>query len=121
MTEKPLTKHDLLYFTGSERWFRHSIIRRVTYTEGAQFVAERGNAYWLLDEIALAQVSVAAVTTEEFQVWRLRVNADKTATLTCEDGNYKQVYSKPIPFTDFPLNEITFYFYNNVILLPREW
>jgi hypothetical protein len=42
----------LPHFTGTERWFRHAMNQRVTYTEGAQFVAEKAGAYWLLDEIA---------------------------------------------------------------------
>lgn len=50
MTTKTLTKADLAQFTGSERWFRHAIDRKVLYTEGAQHVAEAGGAYWLLDE-----------------------------------------------------------------------
>jgi hypothetical protein len=50
-----LTKADLAQFTGSETWYRHAINRNVLYTDGAQFLAERGGAYWLLDEIAIIQ------------------------------------------------------------------
>ena len=42
------------------------------------------------------------------------------ASLVCEDGNYKTVYSKPIPFTDFPAEGITLWFANDVIYLPSE-
>ena len=51
MTTKTLTKADLAQFTGTERYYRHGINRKVCYTEGAQHVAEAGGAYWLLDEI----------------------------------------------------------------------
>jgi Family of unknown function (DUF6876) len=44
-----------------------------------------------------------------------------TATLTCEDGNGKAVYSKAIEYTDFPLPEIALYFTNSTILLPSEY
>jgi hypothetical protein len=47
--------------------------------------------YWLLDEIALAQLHVRAVKAQAFQVWRLSV-ADKRGTLVCQDGNDQQVY-----------------------------
>lgn len=41
-------------------------------------------------------------------------------TLTCDDGNGHIVYTKEIEYTDFPLDEITFYYANNVIYLPSE-
>ena len=121
MTEtKRLTEADLAQFYGSETWYRHAINRNVLYTEGAQFVAERGGAYWLLDEIALIQPYNKAVAAEEFQVWKLTVQPDHTATLTCGDGNGRIVFSKEIEFTDFPLDEITLWFANNTIYLPSE-
>ncbi|KAB2907036.1 MAG: hypothetical protein F9K26_12665 [Ignavibacteriaceae bacterium] len=118
---KPLTKADLMQFTGTETWYRHPLVKTVLYTEGAQYVAEAGGAYWLLDEIAFAQKSVKAVAAEEFQFWKLTVKPDQTATLICEDGNGSEVYAKALTYTDFPLSEIAFYFTNNVILLPSEY
>ena len=47
-----LTLAELDQFTGSTQWFRHSFNRAVIYTEGLQFVAERGGAFWLIDAIA---------------------------------------------------------------------
>ncbi len=120
MTTKTLTTYDLKQFTGSESFYRHAINRRVVYTEGAQFVAETGGAYWLLDEIAIIQPYDARVAAEEFQVWKLAVRSDRTATLTCEDGNDNVVFTKEIEFTDFPLDEITLWFANNTIYLPGE-
>jgi hypothetical protein len=119
MTTKTLTEADLSHFTGSEHWYRHGLCT-VLFTDGAKYVADAGGAYWLLDEIALAQGFEKAVAAEEFQVWKLTVK-DSAAVLTCEDGNYNTVFSKNIEFTDFPLPEITFYFTNNTILLPSEY
>ena len=110
----------LKHFTGSEHWFRHYLNRQVLYTEGAQYVAEHGGAYWLLDEIALAQHYVEAVKAQAFQAWRLTVRPDSTATVTCEDGNGKVVYTKAVTVTDFPLPEIVLWFENNTIYLPSE-
>jgi hypothetical protein len=62
-----------------------------------------------------------AVAAEEFQVWKLAVRPDRTATLTCDDGNLNIVFTKEIEHTDFPLDEITLYFANNVIHLPSEY
>ena len=121
MTTKTLSKSDLAQFTGSENWYRHGINRNVLYTDGAQHVAEHGGAYWLLDEIAIIQPYAKAVAAEEFQVWKLAVRPDRTATLTCHDGNGNVVFTKDIEHTDFPLDEITLYFTNNVIHLPSEY
>jgi hypothetical protein len=108
-------------FTGTEQWYRHSINRTVLYTDGVRYVAEHGQAYWLLDEIALIQPYDKSIAAEEFQVWKLEVQPDKTATLTCDDGNGHVVFSKEIPYTDFPLETITLYFANDVIHLPSEY
>ena len=121
MTTKTLNKGDLAQFTGSQTWYRHGINRNVLYTDGAQHVAEHGGAYWLLDEIAIIQPYDKAVAAEEFQVWKLTVRPTRTAVLTCEDGNEKVVFTKEIEYTDFPLDEITFYFTDNTILLPSEY
>ena len=118
---KTFNKSDLCQFTGSENWYRHGINRKVTFTDGAKYVADNAGAYWLLDEIAIVQPYEKAVASEEFQVWRLKVRADHTATLTCEDGNGHVVFTKEIPFTDFPCDEISLWFANNVIFLPSEY
>ena len=55
MSTYDLTDTELAHFHGTEQWYRHSVVKSVLYTEGAQYVAEHGGAYWLLDEIALAQ------------------------------------------------------------------
>jgi len=118
---KTLTAEDLHHFTGSENWYRHSLNRKVLYTDGAQYLAQHGGAYWLLDSIAIAQAHVKAVKAEQVQVWTLKVNPDSTALLTCDDGNGHVVYDQSIPFTDFPLPEVKLYFCNNVIMLPGEY
>jgi hypothetical protein len=116
-----LSTIDLAQFTGTERWYRHVLNGEVHFTDGAKHVADRAGAYWLLDEIALIQLYDKRVGAERFQVWKLNVNTDMTADLTCEDGNDNVVYIKKIPFTDFPLEGITFWFTDNTILLPSEY
>jgi hypothetical protein len=106
-------------FNGSEHFYRHGICRNVMFTDGAKFVADRAGAYWLLDEIALAQ-RTKAVGTEEFQAWKLAVQPDHHATLTCDDGNGNIVFTKEIEFTDFPLDEFAIWFENSTIYLPGE-
>ncbi len=118
---KTLSKADLAQFTGSEQWYRHGINRRVLFTDGAKFVADQAGAYWLLDEIAIIQPHDKRVAAEDFQVWKLAMNADQTGVLTCDDGNDHVVYTKQIEYTDFPPQGITLWFTNNTILLPSEY
>ena len=118
-------KHDLNYsdldhFSGTDVWYRHGVIRNVVWTEGVEYLAQHGGAYWLIDEVATNQV-IPAVRKEGFQVWTLTVSRDRTATLVCDDGNSRIVFSKAIEYTDFPLQMITLYCTDNVISLPREY
>jgi hypothetical protein len=117
----PFTPQELLQFTGNEHRHRHAINRKVHFTDGVKYVAERAGAYWLIDEIALIQPCDKRVTAEAFQVWRLQVNTDRAALLVCEDGNDNVVYKKAIPRTDFPGEGITLWFTDNTILLPTEY
>jgi hypothetical protein len=116
-----LTDSDLSQFIGSENWYRHGINRNVLFTDGAKYIADKAGAYWLLDEIVLIQPHDKRVAAEEFQVWKLVVHPNRTAVLTCEDGNGNVVFTKEIEYTDFPLNEISLWFANNVIYLPSEY
>src|SRR5258708_12352452 len=87
MTTAKLTLSDLNQFTGSENWYRHGLNRNVTYTDGAQYLAEKGGAYWLLDAIAICQLHEKRVTAEEFQIWKLPVREDRTAPLVSADAH----------------------------------
>lgn len=120
-TTNPLRHVDLRQFTGSEQWYRHALVRSMLYTDGAKYLADTGGAHWLLDEIALSNQYEIKVTAEPFQLWKLEVYSDRQATLSCEDGNGREVFSKTIEFTDFPLEEIQLYCTDNVIMLPSEY
>ena len=41
--------------------------------------------------------------------------------LRADDGNGRIVYTKAIPYTDFPAEGITLWFVNHTILLPSEY
>jgi hypothetical protein len=118
--EKSLDAHVMSQFTGTGHWYRFGLDPRITCTDGAKYVADTAGAYWLLDEIALAQRFEKTVANKRFQVWKLEVKDDDSATLICEDGNGKVVFTRAIPFTDFPNEGVTLWFENNVIYLPSE-
>jgi hypothetical protein len=117
-----LSKSVLMQFIGTEHWYRHALNREIVFTDGAKHIADVGGAYWLLDEIVLAQLlSEKTVAGEAFQLWRLSVHPGQTGTLTCENGNGIEVYRKAFDFTDFPAAGVTLYFSDNTILLPSEY
>ena len=118
-----ISQDDLAYFTGTEQLW-HQTLLGFKYTDGVKYVAQEGNAYWLLTDISAFQHQAAIVKYAKhdwFQTWKLRVDQDHRATLTCEDGNDHVLFSHEYLFTDFPLEEITFFLVDGILLLPSEY
>src|ERR1700719_3367107 len=61
-------------FHGSEHWYRHGLVPTILFTDGAKYVADAAGAYWLLDEIALAQRYVKTVAPRNFRHGSSRSN-----------------------------------------------
>ena len=81
MSNPPLDANMLAQFTGSERFYRHALVRNVIFTEGVKYVADTAGAHWLIDEIALAQKYAPKLRHEDFQHWELVVSAESSAVL----------------------------------------
>ena len=113
-----LRPEDLQQFTGTEVWYRHPMYRAYLYTEGVQYVAEKGGAYWLIDDIIIYHNTIKDLQGEPFCVWKLRLNERGGASLTCEDGNRNHLFSTEITFTDFPLRSIELWCIDKVLILP---
>jgi hypothetical protein len=109
----------LAMHTGTETWFRHWT-GRCTYTEGVKYLADTAGAYWLIDLVA-SWCAHQKLRGEEFVAWKLTVRRDHTATVTADDGNDHVLITQDIPFTDFPLEEVTLYLIDGVLLLPSEY
>lgn len=117
---KELTQSDLDQFCGSEHYYFLPLFPACNYTDGVKFLAERGNAYWLLDLIFSAQIS-EKVRGEEFQSWHIDIKPNThEGIVTATDGKGKVIYMQKLPYTDFPFNLKLFYT-NNVLLLPSEY
>ena len=118
-----LQPSDLNQFTGSAMFYRHWT-GRLIYTEGVKYLAEKGDAYWLVDAIVSHQPDKRLKTPElaAFQLWELVVHEDKSATLTVRaDSDQPAVITQEIPFTDFPLDSIKLYVCTGTLLLPSEY
>ena len=113
-----LTQSDLSQFTGDLERYRHSLCRNLLYTPGVQYLMENGEAYWLLDAIASYQHSSLINHNEELrylQFWTLKVDIKaSSAVLELTDGNSEEpVISQQIPYTDFPLAEVSIWVGDN--------
>ena len=102
---------NLSHFTGTVSYtnLRYPWLRsRFLLTDGAKYLAETAKAFWLMDAIASHQTN-QQVAAEPFQVWKLTVNEQKQVALVCTDGNETVLVRQEIPYSDFPLSEITLY------------
>ena len=109
-----LTKNELGQFTGTEQWYKHWT--GCLFTDGVKYMAGKAGAFWLLDVIFSYR------RKEPFQIWTLKVKADKSAVVTMrEDTGQPVKVRQVIPYTDFPLPEIKLFLIDNVLLLPSEY
>jgi len=110
---------ELRQFIGTIHYYKH--FTGLLFTDGVKHLAERAGAFWLIDLIASWQ-GKQRVKSCPFQIWELKVNGDRTATVTMkeDDGEPYKVKQK-IEYTDFPLSEIKLYCIDGVLLLPSEY
>jgi hypothetical protein len=120
MNTENITHGNLAHFTGSQQLFFSPLFRAIKYTEGVQFISANG-AGWLVDAILSHGIFTPKVTCEPFILATLKVNVKtKAAVLTFENGNGKKVAQQKFDWTDFPLEEISFYLEDRVLMLPME-
>lgn len=118
------TKDEILgnlpYFRCTSQWYKHPLYPGLTYTDGVRYLADAAGCYWLIDYIFSNQLD-EKVRNTPFQVWKLKVEGDE-GHIQVEDGNYNIVKNfDVIEYTDFPLEEITLWFVDKVLLLPSEY
>jgi hypothetical protein len=118
--EPVLTENDLAQFIGTEHHYKHPL-SGLTYTDGVQYLAQKGKAYWLIDVVASYQGKLRRKGIP-FQVWTLTAKDKHNAVLVCrEDSNTPVIIRQVIGYTDFPLDEIKLYLTDNVLMLPSEY
>ncbi len=119
-TPDELHQH-LAHFSGTERYYRTH--PGLLATDGAKYLADEAEAYWLLDIIW----SVLPKITDEFAVLELSVQENRRAAVVIHDGREPRTsyHEQDIPWTDFPLEHIKFYIQQNgherVVMLPSEY
>lgn len=121
-------KAELPNFYGTEHWYRYSpLFPNMLLTDGAKYVAEACEAYWLMDIIGsyLPRIpkndgfAVALLTKDG-------VNKPGALFVLGDDMPPDTTYAtQAIEYTDFPLDEIKLYVIydgeNWTVLLPGEY
>lgn len=127
-------RSDLGQFTGTLTYHRFSpMFSTVVLTDGAKYLADAAEAYWLMDIIGSLKYQ-AQCRYSEFWVVKLVMNpppaepeeAAPAARVVVEDGDDNVLYTQDIHLTSFPLPEgITLWAVQSddlrVILLPDEY
>jgi Family of unknown function (DUF6876) len=109
----------LTKFTGTVNYHRHWT-GTFHYTDGVAFLAENAGAYWLLDHIAAMQKHARRdPALRDFQAWQLTVQGSR-GVITCLRAASDEAFHDELPFTDFPLREVTLYLAESVLYLPSE-
>ena len=110
----------LSQFTGTSAYYR--ISRRHLLTDGTKYLAEKGACFWMMDAVASHLCEIG--TEDWFVLIRVQVSEGR-AVMIYEDGNGLERARQAIPYTDFPLSEITLYACWDqehwVIMLPSEY
>jgi len=118
MNTKNLTHENLSNFFGSQNLFYHPLFgRTVQYTDGVKFVSDNG-ANWLVIDI-IANI-MKLQKTEPFVAITITVK-DKTAKLVFTDGNEKVLAKHNYSYTDFPLDTLTFFATDGILMLASEY
>ncbi len=112
--DDPLTEQDLQNFTGDFERYRHPLNLRVIYTPGVQYVAEKGQAYWLIDAIAswigsepFNEAAAKDYRINQMHFWTLQRTEGNAATLFAKaDSPDEPFIVQEIEFTDFTLQKL---------------
>jgi len=67
------------------------------------------DAFWLTDVVASVQSKKLRDACDGFQVWTLKKDGNKCRVECRKDTGLPPVYAQDIEYTDFPLDEFTFY------------
>lgn len=107
-------KNELAQCIGTMKYYRHCT-GFLKYTDGVHVLAESADCYWLIDAIASYR------RTELFQVWKLEVTFGEAVLTMKEDSDCSLLVEQKIVYTDFPLDEITLWLIDGVLILPSEY
>lgn len=114
---------DLMRFTGVAGYYRPQPIAKpeLLLTEGTWFLAEKADAFWLMEKIAELQEHPKLkklLDVDELQYWRIEVDEDNSAILSINVIEGKLVFREFIKHTTLPLKSLVLCFDPQVLIHP---
>jgi hypothetical protein len=97
--------HELSQFTGTNGY--HRMYANFYLTDGAKYLAEKAECFWLFD-LYWSHIMSIVPSENEFTVLKMTVQKS-SAYVSIEDGNDNVLASQFVEYTDFPLPSITLY------------
>ena len=123
MIEAQKLNEGLAHFYGTQQYHRWSGLFKTVLTDGAKYLAEQAQCYWLMDVIASHLPK--PVNIYPFVVAKLKKNKHDSFSFSLEDGNYNVISSQEIEYSDFPLDEYELFVQYSgdawVIMLTSEY
>ena len=108
MKSKKEIENGLAHCTGTEGYHYNALYgKNFVYTDGFAYLINAANAVWLMQAIFSYR------RKEDFQIWTLKVANGKAVLTMKTDSSKPNIVEQKIPFTDFPLDEISFYAIND--------
>lgn len=127
MTTIQNLRNELRHFCGSEQYYKNPLFPMFAYTEGVQYLAQKANCYWLINQVFGCQF-IEELKDEAFQAWKLTEQGESAATIVVDDGNKKILKTFELDYTDFPFEVLcskgegfNIWFVENILLLPNEY
>lgn len=121
-----LTKQ-LDMFNGTETYLKFNHFAPVLLTDGARYLAEKADCFWLFDIVASVWHLPEIKENVSFILWTIQKKGEGCIVRADTDsiGDGDMVYLQEIPYTDFPFkelgNEFSFYQCGEVIMLKGEY
>lgn len=109
---------ELEQFIGTTAYHR-STFGRLLLTDGAHYLRERLECYWLVDLVESYQPQLR---DKRFQLWSIDVAQDSSAVVEMrEDTGLEPLVRQELPYTDFKLPHYEWYCVDNVMMLKSEY
>ena len=110
---------EMQQYRGTERYQKLSLTPLLA-TDGVRMVAEKAEAFWLIDAIGSYQTD-HEVKALAIQFWTLNVKGSQAVLFCVEDCGMPRIIEQEIKYTDFPEGDWKFYVQQGVIMLPDEY
>lgn len=111
---------DIGQFSGSEEYHKINPFNpNQKGTDGIRYLEENGYG-WFVSDMAVAIGMKPNLRNEEFLSIKLKVNPDKSALATIDDGNGHVLYKQEYQYTDAK-KDLKLFYRDNVMMLPGEY